>query len=86
MAYAKTLTDDGRQEFITEIDGYTIRINKVGGGTLGVKYTDEFWEYEVGYKGEVLFHDIDLRIGMAATHLDAAIFASWFPNGENEDI
>src|SRR5689334_12439481 len=51
MAFAKTMTDDNDQEYVTEIHGLTIRVNKVGGGTVGKAYKNEYWEWHVTESG-----------------------------------
>ena len=48
-------------------------ISKVGGGTPGKSYTDEYWHYMATTEGQgVVMEGSDMRIAGAATHADAA--------------
>jgi hypothetical protein len=60
----------------------TIRVSKVGGGTLGESYTGT-WEYRVGYLGHRLIAGTDLITGTRKTHEQVArIIAGFLSSGE----
>lgn len=78
MAY--TDLRDFVPEFVTRTDtGLKIEIEKLGGGTVGKKYTDEYWRYIItDAEGNELGRGQDLRIGHPATHQQAAKEAAVF--------
>lgn len=64
----------------------TIRVSKVGGGTVGESY-DGTWEYRVGYDGRTAMTGSDLVTGTPKTHEQAArILAGYLSSGEYDFI
>lgn len=82
MAY--TDLRDFAPEFVTTTDsGLTVKIEKLGGGTLDRAYTNETWRYLVtDANGTELGRGQDLHIGHSATHAQAAeVAAGLFERG-----
>jgi hypothetical protein len=77
---ANTDLSDFEVEYATTTDsGLTVQIEKLGGGTRGKSYTDEYWRYIVtDANGTELGRGQDLRIGHPATHEQAAAEAAAF--------
>lgn len=78
MAFAKTMTDDSGQEYVTEIHGLTIRINKIGGGSVGKVYKNEYWEWHVTESGIFRGHHVDLFVGEMNHHAVAETVATFY--------
>lgn len=68
----------GTEEFATLILDLRVAVSKVGGGTVGRKYTGD-WVYEIrrgSHTGRVLMHGRDLHTGTPKTHAEAAKLAA----------
>ena len=66
---------ENEYEYTTIIDGYSIGVDKVGGGTVGKAYAGENWEVTV-MNGDVFELDNDiLYVGMPKTHAQVAHIA-----------
>jgi hypothetical protein len=57
--------DSDDWEYHTTIDGVTVSISKIGGGTLGERYEGD-WSYQLVQRGH------DLRTGSPTNHAEAA--------------
>ncbi len=71
-------------EYETVVDGFRVGVNKVGGGTLGDKYTQEDWRVTVWSGPEIVFDEELLYLGSPATHEDAASVAAGFASHQSE--
>lgn len=76
---------DFEREYVTEIDGYTIEIEKLGGGTVGRECTGT-WRYRViDAGGDIVAKGQDCTTGTPHTHAYVAneIIAKYFLGDEN---
>lgn len=71
-------SDPDAWEYSTDIDGATVRISKVGGGTIGRSYTGS-WHYSlVGGGTGTDTEGSDLTTGSPVTHEEAAVIVADF--------
>lgn len=63
-------------------EGLTVRVNKVGGGTLGKAY-EGYWDVIVKLNDTTMFEAWDLRIGTPKTHVEVAQIALDFWGAEH---
>lgn len=72
---------DFEPEYTTEIDGLTVEISKVGGGTVGEQYEGR-WIYHVTRGDKIIMFGNDLYTGTPKTHAQAAQLVYDFQSGE----
>lgn len=71
-------------EYTTTVDGYTISVEKIGGGTVGKAYAGT-WAYAVtDSTGAEIVAGTNLYTGMPKTHAEAALIVIDFTSLDSE--